>query len=488
MVDLATLVASRFGLLVTDSQDESRIRALLVDVAQRFGIPLWTWSASRGLAVTGGSAQHGTLDIGAALAFVRDVANPGIFAFFDAGPILDTPAATRLAKELAALPADMPAPGRTIILTGLGPAVPAGLRPQALFWSPPAPSQQENRTLVEHVLAGLAASGFRVNLPEPVRARLAMELAGLTRVQAQQLLVAQAVDDGALAESDLPALRAAKAALMAADSPLDLIAATTTLDDVGGLDNLKSWLRERGRGFEPAARRFGLEPPRGVLLTGVPGTGKSLVARGIAGTWGMALVALDTGRIHGSLVGESEQRLRSALQAAEAMAPVVLWIDEVEKAFRSGTDNDSGVGSRTLGMLLRWLQERPEGIFIVATCNDIEAMPPELTRRGRFDEVFFVDLPAAGQRSAILAGHLARRGWDCSAFDLGAVAAATEGYSGAELEATVVGCLYASYAAGTQPDTAALLAEAAEVVPLSVLRAEDVAALRNWARGRATTA
>lgn len=462
--------------------------AMLNEVARRYSIQLWTWSASRGLAVQGGPAQPETVDIVGALLAVRDDPRPGVYLFLDAGTALETPQGMRLVKELASVPTTLPPPGRTLVLTGLGAEVPDQLTPEALLWHLPPPGPAENRALLDHVLAGLTTSGFQISLTDQERTQLAGDLSGLTRTQAQQMLIAQAVSDGALESADLGALRAAKAQLLAADSPLDLIASTATLADVGGLDALKSWLMERGRGFEPAAREYGLEPPKGVLLTGVPGTGKSLVAKGIAGSWRMALVALDTGRLHGSLVGESEARLRAALAASEAMAPVVLWIDEIEKAFRSGQDNDSGVGARTLGVLLRWLQERPEGIFVVATCNDITALPPELTRRGRFDEVFFVDLPDATQRAAILAGHLTRRGWRPEDFDLQAVAEATVGYSGAELESAVVGWLYASYARGEKPSQAALLAEAAEIVPLSVLRAEEVAALRDWARGRALRA
>lgn len=486
--ELAVLVASRFGVLVAQTRDEVRATAMLTEVARRYQIPLWTWSASKGLAVSGGPMQTNTLDVVGALAFVRDASRPGVFLFLDAKPVLDSAAATRLVKELATVPTAIPAPGRTVVLTGLDGQVPAPLEPEAVLWRLPPPSVAENRALLEHVISGLTASGIAVSLTADERTRLARDLAGLTRRQAQQLIVTRAVGDGKLGSSDLPELLSAKAQLLAADSPLDLILNTADFSEVGGLDALKAWLAERGRGFDPRAAQFGLEPPRGILLTGVPGTGKSLVAKALAGEWGMALVGLDTGRLHGSLVGQSEANLRAALAATEAMAPVVLWIDEVEKAFGGNKDNDSGVSSRTLGIMLRWLQERPPGIFVVATCNDITALPPELTRRGRFDEVFFVDLPDTSQRTAILAAHLAKRGWQPDQFDLEAVAAATDGYSGAELESAVVGCLYASFAKDAVPTSESLLAEAKEIVPLSVLRAEDIAGLREWSRGRALRA
>ena len=295
--------------------------------------------------------------------------------------------------------------------------------------------------------------------------------------------------DGVFDTTDVARVREAKAELLADDGVLELVGTDLDLDDVGGLDALKDWLRVRGRGFEVAARDFGIEAPKGVLLAGVPGSGKSLVAKCIARTWGMPLVLLDPGAIFGSFVGESEARLRSALDTIEAMAPVVLWVDEIEKGFASGGgDTDSGVSRRVLGAFLRWLQERPAGVFLVATCNDVRALPPELLRRGRFDETFFVDLPGPGGRREILALHLRRRERDPAAFDLDALVARSDGFTGAELEGAVVGGLYRAYAEGTEVAAAHILDELAATTPLSRTRAEEIAALRSWASGRALSA
>jgi SpoVK/Ycf46/Vps4 family AAA+-type ATPase len=232
----------------------------------------------------------------------------------------------------------------------------------------------------------------------------------------------------------------------------------------------------------------GLDPPRGVLLTGVPGCGKSLVAKTLANTWGVPLVLLDPSRLYSKYIGESEQRLNTALSTVEAMAPAVLWIDEIEKGLASSGDSDGGVSRRLLGTFLRWMQERSGDVFMVATANNVSALPPELLRRGRFDEVFFVDLPGTDERADILSVHLAKREWDPQDFDLALLVGASEGFSGAELETVVVGALYRALAADNTLTTADLMKELEETVPLSRSRREEISALRAWADGRAVFA
>lgn len=498
--DLRTLVASRHQLLIAAGRDERRVLDAAREVARPLGLPVWTWTVADGLAREPGTArelplrtaaqgyaqegQAGTRDPAQAVAFIAQARRPGVYLLLDAGPMLDDPVAVRRLKQLAA----DPVAGRTTILTGVGEVVPEALRPEGVLFRPRPPDAQELAELLDRTAAGLAASGMSIRLSPAARIALLDSLRGLSTVEAERLITEHTVADGLLGDSDLPAIRAAKAQLLSADAPLDLILVDVPLSRVGGLPRLKEWMAERGRALEPAARRFGVPYPRGVLLTGVPGTGKSLIAKAIACSWGLALVALDTGRLHGSLVGESEQRLNAALDAVEAMSPVVLWIDEIEKAVGASGDNDGGVGARVLGILLRWLQERPDGVFVVATCNDVAALPPELTRRGRFDEVFFVDLPTAEERVGVLRAQLATRGWDPGSFDLAALANATEGFSGAELESVVVSGLYAAYAANRPLTTELLVSEAGATVPLSVLRSEDISALREWSRGRAIRA
>ncbi len=478
--DLRALIASRHNVILVDTRDEASLRATVAEVSRAMQLPVWVWTAADGLGVANTPAQTNTRSPDHALAFLRDLDRPALAVLLDAGQVLDDAVATRLLKDLAAT-----AGGPTVIATGMGGSVPETLDGLAVQWILPPPNRSEMALVVQRLLDSLPRMGLRMEVSDP--RRLVDAVLGLTPHEAERVLLMQAVVDGRLDDSDAAAAHQARAELLS-EGPLDLIDPDVTFADVAGLAALKTWLTQRARGFEPAARDFGLDPPRGVLLTGVPGCGKSLIARAVAGTWGMALAALDVGRLHGSLVGESEGRLREALTAAEAMAPVVLWIDEIEKAFSHGEQNDGGVSQRVLGVLLRWLQERQDGVFVVATSNDVTALPPEVTRRGRFDELFFVDLPDPLERRSIVAHHLAVRRRDPAAFDLAVLSTASDGFSGAEIESAITSALYGAFSRGADLDTKALAAELAQTVPLSVNRAEDISRLRQWAVGRARPA
>ena len=334
------------------------------------------------------------------------------------------------------------------------------------------PTDDELAGLVRGLVADLTSRGLAAALTPEVEAELVEALRGLTLADARGLLQRTVLAGGRLSEEDLPRVRAAKMELLDSDGVLELIPATAgTLDRVAGLAGLKRWLALRGRAVGSAqAKALGLDPPRGILLTGVPGCGKSLVAKTLAATWGRPLLLLDPSRIFRKYVGESEQRLEAALRTAAAMAPAILWVDEIEKGFASGGEADGGVSARLLGTFLRWMQDRPDGVFVVATANDVSALPPEFLRKGRFDEIFFVDLPGPEARRAVFEIQLAARGHDPARFDHDGLARATDGFSGAEIEAVVVGALYRAFAASADLTTADLLAEAAAVVPLSTAR------------------
>jgi AAA+ superfamily predicted ATPase len=485
--DLRVLLASEHPLLLATVDEEQRFLAMLRRVAADASIPLWIWTASRGLARDGKDAQYDTTDPRRALAFVGDLPGPGVFVFADAHPMLAQPVTLRTVKDVALGLSR----GQTLVLTGPHHDPPPELRGLALPWRLCPPGDDEIGRLVRRTVDDLTLRGLAGEFPAPEQRRLVAALRGLTLADAERLLQRAVLRDGRLDAADVAWVRSAKAEILNTDGVLELIESETgTLERIGGLDGLKRWLRTRARAVRDpdAARAAGVEAPRGILLTGVPGCGKSLVAKTLAAAWDRPLVLLDPARVYRKYVGVSEQRLDSALATAERMRPIVLWIDEIEKGFAAGGDGDGGVSSRLLGTFLRWMQDRPDGVFVVATANDVSRLPAEFLRKGRFDEVFFVDLPDAAARRSIFTLHLEVRGLDPGGFDLEHLVAVTDGFSGAEIEAAIVGGAYRAFAADLPPTTGDVAAEAAGTVPLSEARPEDVARLRAWAEARAVTA
>jgi AAA+ superfamily predicted ATPase len=317
--------------------------------------------------------------------------------------------------------------------------------------------------------------------------RLLRAAQGLTLSEAENAFAKAIARDGRLSRDDVDLVLEEKRQVIRKSGLLEYFPADASLADVGGLVTLKRWLDRRGAAFSEAARKFGLPEPKGLLLLGVQGCGKSLTAKAIAAHWRLPLLRLDLGRIFSSYIGSSEENLRRAIRVAESVAPVVLWVDEIEKGLSGagGSGNaDSGVSARVFGGLLTWLQEKTAPVFVVATANQIANLPPELLRKGRFDEIFFIDLPAAPERHEILAIHVKKRGRDPAAYDLDALAAATEGFSGAELEQVVLAGLYEAFAAGTELAQVHLQRAAAESLPLSTTMREEIHRLRTWASTR----
>jgi ATP-dependent 26S proteasome regulatory subunit len=432
-------------------------------------------------------AQYRTADPRTALAFVADLTGPGVFVFADAHPLLTDPVVLRTIKDVSLGLSR----GQTLVLTAPRHDLPDELRGIALPWRLEPPGDAEMGRLVQRTVEDLAMRGLAHGLTGAERRRMVAALRGLTLADAESVLQRAVLRDGRLDAGDLAWVRSARAEILNTDGVLELIESETgTLERVGGLSGLKSWLEVRTRALRDpeAARAAGVEAPKGILLTGVPGCGKSLVAKTLAATWDRPLVLLDPGRVYRKYVGESEQRLAGALDTAERMRPIVLWIDEIEKGFAASGDGGGGVSSRLLGTFLRWMQDRPDGVFLVATANDVQSLPSEFLRKGRFDEVFFVDLPNPEARRAILSLHLETRGLSPARFDLETLVAATDGSSGAEIEGAIVGALYRAFAAGTPLDSDDIAAEARATVPLSRARAEDVDRLRRWASRRAVRA
>lgn len=482
--DLRVLLASPATLVMAETHEEERFMGIVARLAAELDLSVWTWSTASGLSIAGGPSMHRTQNPHQALAWLEDVSGPAVFVFVDAHPILSDPYVVRRIKETAG----RLSPDQTLVLTAPSVDVPPELVAETHVWRLKPPGLEELTALVHRTAADLRARSFPVSIDDDSVPALAEALRGLSIAQAERVVQQAAFADGALGAADLPAIRTAKAEILMTDGILELVEADVgTLDDVGGLGNLKEWLAVRTKAQRVDAGHLGLAAPRGILLTGVPGCGKSFVAKTLARTWGQPLILLDPGRLYSKYIGESEQRLAQALEAVDAMAPAVLWIDEIEKGFADGGE-DGGTSRRIFGTFLRWLQERPDGVFVVATANDVSALPPELQRKGRLDEIFFVDLPDEAARHEIIEHHLSVRSHDLADFDVAELVGTSAGFSGAEIEAAIVGGTYRAFAADRPLDQTSLITELTSTVPLSVARAEDIRRLRAWAAEKAVAA
>ncbi|MEU3457269.1 AAA family ATPase [Micromonospora sp. NPDC006766] len=377
--------------------------------------------------------------------------------------------------------------GASLVVTTPARDVPAELRDDVVVVDMPLPDAAALRMQLDDLISN--TSGVRADLTAHGRTRLAQAALGLTSTQATRAFAKAIVRDQVLDERDIQAVLEEKKAVIRQSQALEFYSADETPDDVGGLEMLKHWLTLRERAFGEEAAAYGLPAPKGVALIGIPGTGKSLTAKMVGGLWRLPLLRLDVGALFGSLVGESEERVRRALDLAETVAPCVLWIDELEKSLANG-GNDGGTSQRVFGTILTWMQEKTKPVFVVATANDVSALPPEMLRRGRFDEIFFLDLPTEAERREIIAVHLRKRGREPRAFDVPLLARVSDGYVGAELEQAVIDAMYRAFSEGGRDITTDDIAAAIRrMVPLSRSQRETIGNLRAWLRdGRAQSA
>jgi SpoVK/Ycf46/Vps4 family AAA+-type ATPase len=375
---------------------------------------------------------------------------------------------------------------RTMVIITPVQKIPEEIRDEAVIVHYPPPGAAE---LSRDLDLLLATSGISSMLSKPGREKLIQAALGMTLNQARRSFSKAIVTHGTLDDHDIDAIIADKKDILSQSDALEFYSLTETQDNVGGLAVLKEWLRLRERAFTHEARDYGLPAPKGIALIGIPGTGKSLTAKMIADLWHLPLLRLDVGALFGSLVGESEERTRRALSLAETIAPCILWVDEIEKAFAFGS-GDAGTSQRVFAHLLTWMQDKTAPCFVVATANNIAALPPELLRKGRFDEIFFLDLPNLEERREIFAVHLKKRKCIPAEFDLDTLAQKSEGYVGAEIEQTVIDAMYLAFNENMRRVTTAdILTCIKTQVPLSVSQRETVAALREWlAEGRAISA
>ncbi|MDJ0521514.1 MAG: AAA family ATPase [Planctomycetota bacterium] len=487
--EIELLVRSRLPFLAVHGADEERIEQLLTGAARSLDMPFYVWTLTRGLLRAGSlrALQRGkTLD--EALEAAVRMQSEALFLFKDLQRWLDDPATVRRLLDVGR---HFGSDRRTLVLAGPDIDLPPTLRHLCATWRLPRPSADDLHALARRVVQDFSLSvPVQVALDDEGFERLVDSLKGMTWTEAEHALRRCVADDLVLSGDDVAGVLEAKRRVLHEGGVLEYVPVEESLGQVGGLENLKRWLMLRRDALTDEARAFGLPPPKGVLLLGVQGCGKSLVAKAIAHDWGLPLLRLEAGRIYDKYIGESDKNLEEALSTAEHMAPCVLMIDEIEKAFAyaGSVDADGGLSRRIFGRLLGWLQDRDAPVFLVATCNDVSQLPPELMRKGRFDEIFFVDLPRPEERRMIFTVHLERRDRDPAAFDLGALAGASADFSGAEIEQAVVAGLYAAFAAGSELTTEVLLQELAATRPLAVTRRESIEALRSWADGRAVSA
>ena len=490
--DLATLIRASTPLIAIETAEENRVietfRHLIAQVLR----PLYRWSITDGLrrldmADADGEAQADVApDATATLHALKQCAEAGIYLLLDFAPYLRYPMTLRLLREICQRQA---CAAHTLVLISPRLELPEDIEPQVTRFALSLPDAQALAQLVREEAFAYSRDngGKRVEVDAEAARAVVRNLRGLGIEDARRIVRKLIYDDGALSQADVAELSRAKFELLNKDGLLHFEYETARFADVAGLVNLKRWVEQRRAAFLRLKRAAALDPPRGLLLLGVQGCGKSLAAKAVAGGFGVPLVRLDFGTLYNKYHGETERNLRESLRHAEQLAPCVLWVDEIEKGLAAG-DNDDGVSRRVLGYLLTWMAERREAVFLVATANQVQELPAELLRKGRFDEIFFVDLPDAATRAEIFSIHLAKRGQKPADFDLAALAAKSDGFSGAEIEQAVVSATYLANADDAALNQGHVERALSETRPLSVLMAEQVAALRDWARERTVSA
>lgn len=477
------------ALILILGDDEPYAADLVGQAALQMRAHVWDWTVLAGLVSShGGAAVPNTTDPAGALAHLAQHANPTLMVFRDLLPHVTEARTLRALRELVFHAERC---GSSVVLIDHAADVPVSVAALGTSVVLMPPDGEEVERIVRDTLSEMNRSRpLTVDLRSSDFRALLRNLRGLGRRDIRRAVRELVAGDGKLTGEDIEGLLETKRQLLSGRGALEFVRAPTSLDEVGGLERLKGWLGERERSFEAKAAEFGLVPPRGMLLLGVQGAGKSLCAKAIATAWKRPLLRLDPGMLYDRFVGESEARLRRALAQAEAASPVVLWIDEIEKGFASAASQstDGGLSQRMFGALLTWMQEHQSPVFLVATANNVEALPPELLRKGRFDEIFFVDLPGQAAREAIFRIHLKRRKRDPERFGLAELARLAAGFSGAEIEQAVMAGLHRAYARGREVEPGDVVRAIGETVPLSVTMAERIEWLRGWARERCVPA
>ena len=495
--DLNVLVQAQYPLIYLVTFEEERAEQTIALVARHLSkepdvkapMRLYTWTMTRGMVEFGnqgtGTQNNNTVSPEAAVEWVIRQKDPGIFIFKDLHPFKDSPAVTRCLRDaIVALKGTR----KTIVLMSPVQVIPIELEKEVVLLDFPLPDMSE----LDEVLSTEMNRARGNSISTEEREKLLKAALGLTRDEAEKVYRKARVMAKRLTAEEVDIVLSEKKQLIRRNGILEFMDVDETLDSVGGLEELKHWLKQRSDAFTERAREYGLPQPKGMLILGVPGCGKSLIAKTTSRLWGLPLLRLDLGRVYdGSTVGRSEANLRNALRTAESISPAILFIDEIDKAFAGGVgsaDSDGGTSSRIFGTFLTWMQEKTSPVFVMATANRIEKLPSEFLRKGRFDEIFFVDLPNAEERKDIFQIHLQKRRRDIERFDLEQLTKVCDGFSGAEIEQGLVSAMYEAFAQGREFTQLDIIAAIRATLPLSKTMSEQVTALRDWARQRARPA
>ena len=506
--NLENLLKARFPLIYIESYEEQRVLAEITAVVadkDRLRTPrrLMVWSSTEGLTVPGGQGPANSKAPADALAIAQATTEPTVFVFKDLHTAFGDngkPADQMVIRRLRDIAYSFKNGSSLLTLIIVAPVLklPIDLDKEITILDFPLPTEAEILKILENMMESNKADGRIIfEVTESGKEKLAKAALGLTLNEAENAFARAMVEDGKLSDTDVDTVLDEKRQTIKKSGILEFINVDVALEDVGGLQNLKRWLLKRNESWLDEAKSYGLPAPKGILITGVPGCGKSLTAKAIGAAWQLPLLRLDIGKIFAGLVGSSEQNMRTAIKTAEAIAPCILWIDEIEKGFAgSSGSGDSGTSSRVFGSFLTWMQEKKESVFVIATANNIDKLPPEFLRKGRFDEIFFVDLPTLSERKLIWDLHLNKRlkstevlgdtKLDEKLYVL--LAEQTEGYSGAEIEQAVVAGLFDAFSEKRSITTDDLVRSVKNMVPLSITQAETIETIREWANVRAVAA
>src|SRR5262252_9400047 len=502
---LKVLIDSSTHIVVVETVEETRAVRMVRAACSALNLAAFEWTIASGLVRSGSGALDSLVDKGSfipggyragtvddvaesakalydsrepakMLANLEGITIEAAFILKDLHRHTDDPVVVRRLRDVGQRFATN---RKTVVLTAPKIEIPPELTSLIEFFELPLPDRQRLRQIIDETLVRVSRTHtLQRKLDNQGLDEVAENLRGLTEEEAERAISQALVTRYALTPELITDVLDAKKALLKRSQMVEFVECADSMGAVGGLENLKHWLAERRGAWEDSAREFGLEPPRGMIVLGVQGCGKSLCARAVAGEWKLPLLKFDTSAVYDKYIGETEKRIRKVFQVAEGLAPCVLWIDELEKVFRgSGADSgsaDAGVSSRLLASFLSWMQDGKAAVFVAATCNNVTVLPPELIRKGRVDELFFVDLPSLAERKQIFAIQLSRRKKSPGDFDLEAVGTAARGFSGAEIDAAVQGALYAAYSEKKALSSQSLLDALSETVPLSVTRAEEV--------------